>query len=299
MTSVGPQKPKLLVNHESFRRLSEAPAAESVCWMEYGPAKTGKTLFMASAGARTLFINNGAGMETLKSPLCRAKYPDAANMLFVTIEEQLDDRGNPVKAAAFDMMSDAIDMGLQEYGDQFDTICIDDSTAARRHAMYKGLEINKGTGKSKTLDDVLKYEVVMPAVQDFGIEMNLILQFLVGTIELCKKHKKHLIVGAHERHTLKKAEKIGDQPTIMRIRPGFTGQTLPDDIGGLWDVLTHTEAVGGGSNTIYRHRFNGDEIIQAGVRYGGIFETVESNVDFLKCVERIREGKLNPKVTVR
>jgi len=293
-------KPKMLVDHHNFRRLNEVPPGESVTWMIYGPAKTGKTFFMASAGERSLFINNGAGIETLRSPLCVSKYPDVVNMLTVDIEDHFDDKGELVLPARFDMTSDAIDFALQEYGDQFDTILIDDSTSARRDAMAKGLTIADKTGKSHTITEIMdKWDVILPAVQDYGIEMSLILQFLMGTIDLVKKHKKHLIVGAHERHTFQKPAKIGDQPTLLRLRPGFTGQTMPDDIGGLWDVLTHSEAVGGGSNTVYRQRFNGDEILQAGCRYGGVFETVESNVSFVKAVERIKAARLNPKAVPR
>lgn len=293
-----PSKPRQLIGASSFKRIKEDPPAKSVTWMVYGGAKTGKTLFMASAGPRTLFINNGAGMETLKSPLCRKLYPGSEEMLFVTIEDQYDDNGDPLYSAAFDMTSDAIHYALATMPDQFDTIAVDDSTSARRHAMMKGLELNQATEKSKTLKNIVeKYDVIAPAVQDYGIEMALILQFLTWSITECKKAEKHLIVGAHERMTFGKADQIGGQAPLLRIRPGFTGQTMPDDIGGLWDVLTHTEAVGAGAGIVYRHRFNGDEITQAGVRYGGIFETVEKDVNFLKCVERFKAGQFNPQST--
>ena len=295
-TDIRRPPPKMLVDHHNFVRLKDEPPGESVTWMAYGDAKSGKTFFMASARKRQLFINNGGGMETLRSPLCLSKYPEVNEALTVTIEDRYDDKGEPLLNARFDMMSDAIDYGLQHFGEEFDTICVDDSTAARRDAMRKGLLIAGDTEKSKQMGKLYeKYDVLLPAVQDYNVEMSLILQFLMGTIEIAKKNKKHLIVGAHERHTFQKPAKIGDQPTLLRVRPGFTGQTMPDDIGGLWDVLTHTERVGGGSNTVYRHRFNGDEITQAGIRYGGIFETVESNVDFLKAVERIRAAQKNPK----
>ena len=299
MTSVD-QRPKLLVNHEQFRRLSETKAGESVVGMFYGAAKTGKTLILGSAGDRSLFINNGAGSETLRSPLFKRLFPES-NPIVIDIQEELDSNGLPAsKAQAFDAMSDAIDYAMQTMGDQFDTICIDDSTSARRFAMYKGLEINQQLGKSKTLEQTVKrFDVMSVAVQDYGMEMNLILQFIIGTIELCKKNNKHLFIGAHERHTYKKPDQIGDVPTLIKVRPGFTGQTMPDEIGGLFDVLVHTEAVGGGSNIVYRCRFNGDETIQAGVRYGGIFETVESNVTIPKMLERIKAAQLNPKVIIR
>lgn len=289
---------QLLVGADRFKRLDTIKSGKSVVMMIYGAAKTGKTYFMGTAGSRTLFINNGAGMETFKSPLFTQKV--GANPLIVTINEAIDDNGLPVAAKAFDEMADSITFALENFSEEFDTICIDDSTAARRHAMYKGLEINQKLGKSKTLKEVVeKFDVVSAAVQDYGMEMSIILQFLVWLIEEAKKHEKHLIVGAHERHTFAKGEKIGDSPTIKRIRPGFTGQTMPDDIGGLWDILAHSEVVGGGSNLIYRLRFSGDEIIQAGSRYGGIFETVESNCNFLEMVKRIEEAKLNPKAVRR
>ena len=198
------------------------------------------------------------------------------------------------------MLADAIDYGLQTFGDQFDTIAVDDSTATRRFAMSKGLEINQATNKSKTLTEIVeKWDVVAPAVQDYGIEMSLIMQFMVGTIEICKKNNKHLLIGAHERLTYKKASQIGEPATLVKTRPGFTGQTFPDDITGLFDIVTHAEAVGGSSNIIYRQRFAGDEELTAKCRYAGIFETLETNVNFLKCVERIKAAQLNPKAAFK
>lgn len=293
-----PPKLPTLIGADSFKRVKDDPPAKSVTWMAYGPGKTGKTFFMASAGKRTLFINNGAGMETIKSPLVKKIYPDADEMLFITLNDVYNDKGALLYSQTFDQYNDAIFYALTHLGDQFDTIALDDSTSANRHASLKGIEFNAETEKSQTLKNIVqKHDLVIPAIQDYGTEMAIVLQFLVWLINECKKAEKHLIIGAHERMTFGKPSSIGGQAPLIRIRPGFTGQTFPDNVGGLWDVLTHTEAVGGGGGTIYRHRFNGDEITQAGVRYGGIFETVESNVSFLKCVERIKAGQFNPAST--
>lgn len=278
------------ITPEMFRRLVELPPGDSVTCLVYGAAKTGKTWFLGSAGERTLFLSNGNGDETLKSILFRENV--GANPMVVKIEDPIDpETGLPLDAVALELMKDTINYAMVNMNDQFDTICIDDSTALRKSAFWKGLLLNDKTGKSKTLASVKADEVITSTVQDYGIEMQIVMQFFVMLIDMCKKHKKHLLIGAHERYTYRKGDKIGDLPTLVRIRPAFTGQTFPDDVAALFDCVFHSEAVGGGSNTAYRMRTSGDEVLVAGNRYGGTFATVEPNLKFTDMLRRIKDGQ--------
>lgn len=281
---------KQTITPEMFRRLVEIPPGDSVTCLIYGAAKTGKTEFMGSAGDRTLFLSNGNGDETLKS--IHFKDRVGANPIVVTIADPIDpETGLPLEAVALEKMKDAVNHAMQNFPNDFDTICIDDSTALRRSAFWKGLLINDKTNKSKTLDSVRKEEVIFSTVQDYQIEMQIVMQFLVALIDMCKKHNKHLIVGAHERFTYRKGDKIGDLPTLVKVRPAYTGQTFPDDVASLFDCVFHSEVVGAGTNVAYRIRTVGDEVLLAGHRYGGTFETVEINLQFTKMIERIKNGQ--------
>jgi hypothetical protein len=281
---------KEVMTPEMFKRLVEMPPGDCVTVLLYGPAKSGKTFVMGSAGDRSLFISNGNGHATLLSPLFKEKV--GANPMIVVVADPVDpETGLPETSIMLTKIKDAINYALINMNDQFDTICIDDSTALSKSAFWKGLEINERTLKSKTMKAVEKEGVIMSTVQDYGLEMNLIMGFVTALIDTCQRYKKHLIIGAHERFTFKKGDQIGELPTLVKVRPAFTGQTFPDAVASLFDCVFHTEAVGGGSNTAYRVRTSGDEILLAGNRYGATFETVEQNLKITDMIRRIKDGQ--------
>lgn len=275
---------------EMFKLLVDVAPGDCITILLYGPAKSGKTYFMGTAGDRTLFISNGNGHATLLSPLFKEKV--GANLMLVEVKDPVDpDTGLPEEAIMLVQIKDAINFALTHFPDKFDTICIDDSTALSKSAFWKGLEINERTGKSKTMKAVEKENVIMSTVQDYALEMSLIMNFVTALIDTCTKYKKHLIIGAHERFTYRKGDQIGDLPTLVKVRPAFTGQTFPDAIASLFDCVFHTEAVGGGSNTAYRVRTAGDEVLLAGNRYGATFSTVEVDLKFTDVIRRIKDGQ--------
>lgn len=279
---------------QGFRTLDEIPADDAVSLLLYGGSGTGKTFFAGTAGPRALFINIGQGIVTLKSPLFRKLYPNAGQLLVVDIYEKLGERATPTEGVMFDAVSDTIDECLQnqQVNALFDTVIIDDASALRRGAINKALDVNAKLNKSKSKVLADTYDFVAPQVQDYGTEMAMIEQFMAGYTEICKKANKHLIVVAHERNIFKKAEGIGDTPKLMKTVPAFTGvDKNPDYVTKYFDNVWQTTAVSGGSERVYRIRCQGDEATSAKSRYAGVFDTVETGLDFPKMLQRIKASQ--------
>lgn len=272
-----------------FKFLNEIPKGEAETFLIYGPSGSGKTWFSGTAGSRTLFIDNGNGITTLQSPLFQKMV--ASNPIVVSLYEKLGARGMFETADVYNAICDTLDYALEKFKDNFDTVVIDDATHLRKGAMNRALEINQATGKSKTLKDSKeKHDIVSPAIQDFGTEMNLVEQFIAGYTTICKEAGKHLILNAHERLTYRKGDKTGDPPMLAKTSPGFTGQTFPDTVPAYFDHVWYMQVVGSGSNRVWRATTQGHETLSAKTRMGGVFETLEANPNFLDCIKRIRES---------
>lgn len=289
-------KPMLTVNDslvtdlQAFKitRLSDIKKGEGETFLNYGGSGTGKTFFAGTAGERSLIIDNGGGINTLLSPLFQSKYK--VNPIVVTVSEGMNERGVFDTAQVFDEICDVIDHYLKNHGDLFDTVVVDDVTQLRRGAMNKALELNQKTNKSQTLTNIVrKFDIVAPAVQDFGVEMNLIEQFIASYTTILKEAGKNFIMNAHERLIYGKASKIGEQPILLKTTPGFTGQTFPDQVTGYFDNVWYFQAVSGGSNRVYRVVTQGHESLIAKTRWGGVFETVETSLDFDNVMRRIKD----------
>lgn len=279
---------------QGFQTLDEIPADDAVSLLLYGGNGTGKTFFAGTAGPRALFINIGQGLVVLKSPLFRKLYPTAGAMPVVNIYEKLGERAMPTEGVMFDAVSDTIDECLQNKQVEalFDTVIIDDASALKRAAMNKALDVNQKLGKSKSKATSEQYDFTGPGVQDYGTEMQMIEQFMAGYTEICKKAGKHLIVVAHERNIFKKAAGMGDNPILMKTVPYFTGvDKNPDYVAKYFDNVWNATVVSGGSERVYRIRCQGDETISAKSRYAGVFDTVESGLDFPKVLDRIKKSQ--------
>lgn len=288
-----------------FGRLKDDLTGEPTTLLLYGGSGSGKTVMAGTAGDRNLFINIGNGIKTLKSPWFLETY--GYNPITVNITEELGQNGLPSVADAFDKVSDTIDYALEAFPGDFDTVTVDDATELRRFAMNKSLEINQKLGKSKSQERGKDFGVVMPAVQDYGVEMNIIEQFIAYYTSALKNSGKNFILTAHQRLIYEKQKDkngnviIGAAPILARVLPGFTGQTFPDDVPKAFDWVFRMETVAGGRmGVIFRARTMPDEVITAKCRDGGVFSTVESNPHFLKMIQRVKDAqtKFIPKPTV-
>jgi hypothetical protein len=273
-----------------FKRLHTYKPGEAWILMYYAQSKAGKTFFAGTAGPRTLYINIGDGIETLMAPAFTTRYPDAKDMIIVDIRET-----NPQGVAeAFDRVCDAIDYALANFPDKFDTVVLDEATAFRKYAMNKATELNteartRGAARAKRTEDFVK-----PDIGDYGTEMQMIEWFLGTYIPKFKEVNKNFIMLAHERQVFAKPGKIGDEPVLKKIQPGFTGKTFPDTVPAYFDDVWHGEVVGGGNNVVYRARTAGDEGEVGGSRHGGIFSIVEPDPNFLKMLARIKAAQPLP-----
>jgi hypothetical protein len=269
-------------------RLNELPLGKSISGIIYGGAKTGKTVFVASAGDRSLFINIGNGIVTLQSAWFKRIYN--SNPIIETVTEEYV----PTIASGYDKVGNLIEDYLKNKSSEFDTIIIDDATNLRRMAMTKGLELNQALNKSKTKDILTsnkKVDVIVPTVADYGAEMALIDQFIGQYITMCELQGKHFLMTAHERLTFEKGKNIGDMPTLKKVSPGFTGATFPDSVTGIFDLVWHMEAVGSGNQTQYRARTQGDESLTAGTRYPELFPTLYPNPKFTDVINAVKSQK--------
>lgn len=280
-----------------FYQLEERPAAtDTLSILLYGGAKTGKTFFAGTTGDRTLYIDTGRGLLTLKSPKFKEMLKGNFNPIVAEVREDTNEERLVTVPKAFDEVCDAIDEGLEKFPEKFDTVVLDDATALRKFAIHKALSINLEEKRSQTATK--KRRVVLPAIQDFGTEMAYVEWFMYQYDEILRKAGKHFIVLAHERHIFAKKDKVGDPDVVQMTRPGFTGKTFPDDIMAIFDFVWHTEKVGSGNNATYRIRTSGDENTRGGSRFGGLFSDVEPNPNFQKMLQRIKaysDGKQSTK----
>lgn len=273
-----------------FKSFQDYPVAESLSFLWYGPAKSGKTFLAGSVGERSLYIDVGKSTPTLHSPAFIKRFGKFTGF-YVPIAEEEPKEGFivPDKATAYDRVCDCIDKALERIPDKFDVVVLDEATAFRRYGMLKAMEIANKIGRSKTIDRVHKTDVIIADVQDFGAEMSLTEQFVAGTIDLLKRYNKHFIFIAHERNTYKKSDKIGGEDTLTRVTPGFTGKTHPDAISNMFDAVWHFEIYNG---DVYRIRTRGNNTLLAGDRFGGVFAEYEdaSKLSWELIIKRIREG---------
>lgn len=278
-----------------FEYLNETPPYESVIMLYYGGAGTGKTVFVGSAGPRTLIVNIGQGEVVLKSPWARKRFYSTGFPIITTIREEMDRKtGYFVAADAFDKVKRAIEWAMDHFPDRFDTIAVDDATALKAFAMNKGLELNEDFNRSKTLAQSKTEKsqgAFVPGIQDYGAEMDLIDNFVADTVDFCKKEKKHFILTAHERHIYKKMKDqsgkvIGEE--IDKTRPGFTGKTFPDEITAHFDLVWHAEVVRTTQGAIYRCHTEDSMGIKAKSRYPETFKNPHLHPDFLKVVATIK-----------
>lgn len=266
-------------------RLSELTRGSSIIQLAYGGSGTGKTYYAGTAGSRTLFMNIGGGIATLQAKAYRDKFKN-----FDPLIETIGEDSVPSSAKAFDQVCTLLDKYLETQSDEFDTIVIDDITALRRFALNKGLEINQKLGKSKSAGMSRMYDVPVVAVQDYGIEMQLIESFVLEYIRIARESNKNLIMTAHERINFNPPAAVGAEPTVSSIKPGFTGRTFPDAVTGHFDLVWHFEKMGSGEQIKYRARTLGDSGLTAHTKWSGIFKTLEDSPNFLEVVKRIQDN---------
>src|SRR2546430_6042671 len=177
----------------TFSRISEQPPATSEKGLIYGGSGAGKTALFGSLGSRTLLLDTGSGLETLKSPWFKHRCPSSDPMT-VSIIEKINARGEVSEAVAYDMTCDAVDYAIQHFGDDFDHVVVDDATALRDYAMNKSTEVAMGMGLIKPKFKELKsakdtpelIDRIIHEVSEWQGEMSLVYKFFRGALDLCE-----------------------------------------------------------------------------------------------------------------
>lgn len=277
-----------------FKTFDQIEPAQGISCLLYGQSKTGKTDLAGSAGENSLYIDIGKSSETFHGASFKSRRGPYKG-LYVQVREigGKDNYIMPDNAKAYDEVCDIIDEALIKYP-HIETIILDELTAMSRFALFKALEVNSSTGKSKANETSKKWDIPLPTKQDFGGEMSFIKMFLAGTVDILKAQGKHLIVVAHERWLFEtminnKGEKV-ETDRVIKILPSFTGKKDIDAIPNLFDLVWHTEVARSGDTLVYRVKTTGDDVLVAGTRYGGIFNALETNMSWLDIVKRIKDG---------
>lgn len=258
----------------------------SVTMLYYAESGAGKTELAGSIGKDGIILEIGAGDLTLRSPGFRSRYKDIPKIAF--IHENIDPATGLFRSAdAFNQVTDFCDWFLEGQND-FQTLAIDDATSLNIFARNLGMEANAKLDIGDTMRKSQKVGFPVPEVSDYGKEINILMWFLGNDVAHFKRRKKNLLITAHERHIYKAPEKVGGEPTITKIIPGFTGKTLPDTIEQFFDFVWRGEVANG---TVFRCKTISNQNYKCKTRWSGVFPEEIKNPDFSKVVAVMQSGK--------
>lgn len=254
-------------------KLHDAHSGEALTILLYGGSGVGKSWFAGTCGTRTLIINTGQGLETLKSKAFRLKYPDSNPTI-------IDIRETAKNATAFDAVCDALDSSVGT--GEFDTIVIDDATFLSQFAQAKAIEMNYDSGKSKGG----KKKIPMPVLADYGTEQSIVKWFLSTYTSLAKEVGFNFILLAHDRSLY--SQQKGEDSKLKKVFPNFVGKdyfapsVVPAFFDEVWFMYTH-----GGKRRI---RTQANEIVVAKSRNSGSLQEVEEDPSFPTLMKKIKES---------
>lgn len=249
-------------------RLDEMSEDRIPTLLLYGNSGTAKTKFIGTAGSDSVIISPAQGIATLQSKWFRETFK------VNPIIEIVDEMPLPDVAKGYDRISDLVEKYLEDLS--INTIIVDDATNFRRLALNKGLELNEQLNRSGTLAKMrkIKADTIVRELNDMTMEMSLVESFIKQACTYCKEAKKTFVMTAHERILFNPPAKVGAEDTVKKISPGFTGKTFPDDITGYFDLIWHTEVLGGGNQIHYQIRTQGDSKLVAKTRWAGLFPVI-------------------------
>lgn len=195
------------------------------------PPGAGKT-WLAATFPRPAFIDTDRGIRTVVNPEFRKRYPDQD-----PIFEQFDDERDP-KTGLFKSAKGfwQVIEQVNKWGDDpsIDTVVLDSATTFSDLCQHVALEINQSSKRSQTLTEGRNRKAILPAIQDFGAEMNLFEQFMDQFVGL----PKHIIVICHERVD------TNDKGAVTSIGPLLTGSKLRAKFAKWFDEVWAIEVYG-------------------------------------------------------
>jgi len=287
-----PFKPKYDIAFEDFDDTFDPHSG----WITllYGASGAGKTWFAGTAD-RSLYLNTGGGIDTLRSPLFKLKYPDIKRKL-VNIYETFD-QGSIKKAIGFDKVTDVLDMFLEDADlrDFVKTIIIDDATALRSFAKLRAVEIfDDIRGLAGTSRRQLN-RFIQQEPDDIFREMQMIDWFCQQYIPIFRAEGINFLLTTHERQTFGKAPKKMDDRPLRAIRPGFSGQTFPDEVPKHFDEVWYIQAKYSEKHGTYSQiKTGGGGLELTKTRRAGVFANYEMNKSYEQLYQQRAENKLHP-----
>ncbi len=127
----------------------------------------------------------------------------------------------------------------------------------------------------------------MMEIDDYQREMSMIGWMFHEHLPRMNDKGKSFILVAHERLFYRAADRIGGEKTLYRVTPGFTGQTFPDSIVNMFDLVWHTTVVNGKT---FRMRTMPTLLYAAKTRWSGVFAEQEDSMTFLKLIKRMENS---------
>lgn len=202
---------------------------ENIKALVFGAPGAGKSWF-AGTWPKPIIVDADRGNAVWRNKEFRALYPNA-RIFYEEFGDPLGEDGVFESAKAFwNMLS-----WLNDHMKDYDTVVLDSLTSIGEMAMHVGLEVNKASGKSKTLNRASKgHNLLVPTMADYGAEMAAVEQLLDKVLEL----NKNVLVIAHER------AEITDSGAVVRVEPLITGARLRSKIARWFDEVWYMEARG-------------------------------------------------------
>lgn len=245
----------------------------------YGPSGAGKTYFAGTA-QDSLYLNTGGGVDTLKSPLFLAKYPN--------IRRMSRDIFDTPQATGFDLVRDVIRAAMDnlEIRNKIKTIILDDASS------FRALAINDAL-KKKSLD-ITKFNEI-DGMDKARYEMNRIDWFLEHFVPIFRNEGINFLMIAHEARIYGTTDKKGNERPLKEIRPAFAGEKNIDYVPGKFDEVwyiskQHNERTGEFSQI--KTGGTGIELVKS--RRAGVFARYEIGKDFEMLLKQRKENKLHP-----
>ncbi len=261
--------------------------------LSFGEMGSGKTFASGTMPGRIFLLCIGGANETitLMSPDFKKKHPEKDGLItWDSAEETFGKRGSFTDAKGYDKACDLLDVALELDRKEeitFDSLVVDGSTGLRGFAMNKSMEITYATANNTDKTSMKKYRdygIVTPRDNDYFGEQSLMWKF----VNWCFSLDKHFNLITHVWKETK-TDRAKRETKVLSIQPAFTGKQR-DSIPTLFDNVWYFESVGGKRSTVWEARTQGDDIVQARTRFGGVLPAVYRDVNFTNAIEKFQQA---------
>lgn len=282
------------------QKLSNAVISERSKILSFGGMGSGKTFAAGTMPGRIYFLCIGGANEviTLMSPEFRRKHPEKSELItFDIVKENLGRRGSFTEAAGYDAACDLLDEALEldRTGEApFDSLVVDGSTGMRDLAMNKSMEVTFATSAKPEKTSMKKYRdngIVIPADNDYLGEQSLMWKF----VNWCFSLDKHFNLITHvwvETQT----DRATRVTKVLSKKPAFTGKQRAA-IPTLFDNVWYFESKGGKRSQIYEAQTQGDDIVEARTRLGGVVPLFYRDVNYEEAIKKFEQATLASPIT--